>query len=387
MSFTQKVLKENKAQIGQKGEDNKKSQKKIEGNMSFTSKVIDDLEEFTIEDKRAKVLGGPLWDYLVMISSSTFESLRFSDIYLCSEFGLRKYNSGKVNKMLDVCNDQIKGVLDILDQINTIEKKDSFDYKRLCDKEYDLKPEEKSFLRDINVSKDELGFGLGSLYTTTKVFLDVSSGKIKETGWNDEDDPLGYYTKKSFEYSGPQIWLIMDRITEAAERLGFDRKYIIAKVYIHEMMHRFYDLRPDLGWKRSVKEIEEPMAEFATLKFIEELSKHNPMFEKLLPIAKDMTEGHRKSKHFIYALGVDLYNNKAPIKMINDYRRISMLLHRSSDIYEINSEKLDPMASVEDYEKCVDHCKPDQDLQHLVEPIKKCIETYANFFPINKGIR
>ena len=382
MSFTQKVLKENKAQIGQKGEDNKKSQKKIEGNMSFTSKVIDDLEEFTIEDKRAKVLEGPLWDYLVEISSSTFESLRFSDIYLCSEFGLRKYNSGKVNKMLDVCNDQIKGVLDILDQINTIEKKDSFDYKRLCDKEYDLKPEEKSFLRDINVSKDELGFGLGSLYTTTKVFLDVSSGKIKETGWNDEDDPLGYYTKKSFEYSGPQIWLIMDRITEAAERLGFDRKYIIAKVYIHEMMHRFYDLRPDLGWKRSVKEIEEPMAEFATLKFIEELSKHNPMFEKLLPIAIVMTEGLRKSeKHFIYALGVDLYY-KAPIKLIFDFRRIAMLLHKSSK----NDEQLDPlpMKSVDDF---VEQCKPDQDLRQLVGDIKKCIEAYAKFFPINKGIR
>ena len=369
MSFTQKVLKENKAQIGQKGEDNKKSQKKIEGKV-----------------KRAKVLGGPLWDYLVEISSSTFESLRFSDIYLCSEFGLRKYNSGKVNKMLDVCNDQIKGVLDILDQINTIEKKDSFDYKRLCDKEYDLKPEEKSFLRDINVSKDELGFGLGSLYTTTKVFLDVSTGKIKDTKWNDEDDLLGYYTKKSSEHSGPQVWLLMDNITAEANRLCLDRKYIIAKVYIHEMMHRFFDLRPDLGWKRSVKEIEEPMAEFATLKFIGELSKQDSTFEKLLPIAIVMTEGLRKSdKHFIYALGVDLYY-KAPIKLIFDYRRISMLLHRSSEDYELNGEKLkpSPMNDVEDYVKL---CKPNQDLQQLVGPIKECIETYAKFFPQDKGIQ
>ncbi len=354
--------------------------------MSFTQKVINKVTNTTQEDKRVHTVFDPD-GFLECISGKRFECLNYSDKYLCCE-DLRKANGVQTNPKLDMCNAQIKAVLDTPAQIKTIEKKDPFDYELLCD-DYDLKPEEKSFLRDINVSKDELGFGLGSLYTTTKVFLDVSDGTdLKQTNWDDKkDDPLGFYTKDKSKNNEPQVWLIMDRITEAAERLGFDRKYIIAKVYIHEMMHRFYDLRPDLGWKRSVKEIEEPMAEFATLKFIEELSKHNPMFEKLLPIAKDMTEGHRKSKHFIYALGVDLYNNKAPIKMINDYRRISMLLHRSSDIYEINSEKLDPMASVEDYEKCVDHCKPGQDPQHLVEPIKKCIETYAKFFPINKGIR
>jgi hypothetical protein len=179
----------------------------------------------------------------------------------------------------------------------------------------------------------------------------------------------------------------MDNITTEAERLCIDRKYIIAKVYIHEMMHRFFDLRPDLGWKPYVKEIEEPMAEFATLKFIEELSKQNPTFEKLLPIALVMTEGLRKTKkYFIYALGVDLYY-KAPIKLIYDFRRISMLLHRSSEDFKPEGEKLDssPMKYVEEY---IAQCEQNKDsLANLVGPIRKCIETYAKFFPQDKGTK
>ena len=257
-----------------------------------------------------------------------------------------------------------------------------------------------SFLWIINGIKDSLGFGLGRLYSTTKVFLVDSedkdnSTKLEKAGWNkDENDLLGFYTKKVTQNSNnepetePQVWLIMDAITAEAKRLCLDRKYIIAKVYIHEMMHRFFDLRPDLGWKRSVKEIEEPMAEFATLKFIEELSKQSATFEKLLPIALVMTEGLRKSmKHFIYALGVDLYY-KAPIKLIYDYRRISMLLHKSGVDCEIDGKKLDldpsPMEYVDEY---VALCTTDQDLRKLVGPIKECIETYAKFFPLNKGIQ
>ena len=279
--------------------------------------------------------------------------------------------------------EKLDGNADLNDVLYT-KRTEFFNYERLCDERYDLTSEENNLLWIINCLSKQIG----ELYKTTKVFLDISNGKIRDTKWNkDEDDLLGYYTILSTKHSGPQVWLIMDKITAEAERLCCDRKYIIAKVYIHEMMHRFYDLRPDLGWKPYVKEIEEPMAEFATLKFIEELSKQNSIFEILLPIAIVMTEGLRKSKkHFIYALGVDLYY-KAPIKLIFDYQRISTLLHRSSEDCKLdNGEQLDPspMKYVEEY---VDKCKPDKDLQQLVGPIRKSIETYAKFFPLDKGTK
>lgn len=273
----------------------------------------------------------------------------------------------------------------VLNNVSYTKRTEFFNYERLCDEIYDLTYEEKKLLWIINCLSKQIG----ELYKTTKVFLDVSNGKdLKEADWSeDEDDLLGYYTILPAKHPGPQVWLIMNKITAKAERLCIDRKYIIAKVYIHEMMHRFFDLRPDLRWKRSVKEIEEPMAEFATLKFIEELSKQNASFEKLLPIAIVMTEGLRKSEnHFIYALGVDLYY-KAPIELIYDYQRISMLLHRSSEVFKPEGEKLDPspMKYVEEY---IAQCEQDKDsLENLVEPIKKCIETYAKFFLQDKGTK
>ena len=294
--------------------------------------------------------------------------------------------------LIDRRNDIIKE-LDgntVLNNVSYTKRTEFFNYERLCDENYDLTSEENILLWIINgFCTNSFPKQIGDLYKTTKVFLDVSNGKdLKEADWSeDEDDLLGYYTILPAKHPGPKVWLIMDKITAEAERLCCDRKYIIAKVYIHEMMHRFYDLRPDLRWKRSVKEIEEPMAEFATLKFIEELSKQNASFEKLLPIAIVMTEGLRKSeKHFIYALGVDLYY-KAPIELIYDYQRISMLLHRSSEDYKPEGEKLDPspMKYVEDY---IAQCEQNKDsLANLVGPIRNCIETYAKFFSQDKGTK
>lgn len=325
------------------------------------------------------------------ILEDSFTSLNYSDVYLhyCIKDILKDKREKARKEIESIVSGKAK--VHIVNQCEAW--KPDFKYHNCCSN-YDLTEDEKTFLWLINGFKDSLGFGLGRLYSTTKVFLVDSedkdnSTKLEKAGWNkDKNDLLGFYTKKITQNSNgesetePQVWLIMNAITAEAKRLCLDRKYIIAKVYIHEMMHRFFDLRPDWGQKPYVREIEEPMAEFATLKFIEELSKQSPIFEKLLPIAIVMTEGLRKSeKHFIYALGVDLYY-KAPIKLIFDFRRIAMLLHKSSK----NDEQLDPlpMKSVDDF---VEQCKPDQDLRQLVGDIKKCIEAYAKFFPINKGIQ
>ena len=316
------------------------------------------------------------------ILEDSFTSLNYSDVYLyCCMNGVLEKKCEEARKKIE---EIIFGKAEV-PPVNQCEARvPDFKYKNSCSN-FDLKDDEKIILWLINGSKEELGFGLGSLYSNTKVFLDVSEGNIKDTKWNENEDYLGYYTIESPWYSGPQVWLIMDNITTEAERLCIDRKYIIAKVYIHEMMHRFYDLRPDKGWKPYVKEIEEPMAEFATLKFIEELSIQNSIFEILLPIAIVMTEGLRKSeKHFIYALGVDLYY-KAPIKLIYDYQRISMLLHRSSEVFKPEGEKLDPspMKYVEEY---IARCEQDKDsLANLVEPIQIIINKFAEFFPLDKG--
>lgn len=341
--------------------------------MSFISNIRDPefikrLKELEFENVSYPLICNTLIDF--------FDNLNYSDLYFhCCEKNIVKLHREDARKKIDA---KISEEAEI-SPVNQWEAwKPDFKYHNCCSN-YDLTDEEKIYLWLINGNKEGLGLGLESLYSTTRVFLDESKGKELK----DIDDRLGYYTKNNNE---PQVWLLMDRITHAAKRLCCDRKYIIAKVYIHEMMHRFFDMRPDLPLKRYIKEIEEPMAEFATLKFIEELSKQRATFEKLLPIAIVMTEGLRKTKkYFIYALGVDLYY-KAPIKLIYEFRRISMLLHRSREDCKLDGIELkpSPMKYVEDYVKL---CKPNQDLQQLVGPIKECIETYAKFFSQDKGIQ
>lgn len=350
-------------------------------NLGMASKVKKKFEERVAQQNQGESCEETGFPKECEILEDSFTSLNYSDVYLyCCINAILKDKREEARKKIE---EIIFGKAEVPPVNQCDPCKPDFKYES---SNYDLTEGEKNYLCFINGNNKEPGFGLERLYSTTKVFLDVSDGKcLKEAGWKkDIDDRLGYYTNNNKE---PQVWLLMDRITQAAKRLCCDRKYIIAKVYIHEMMHRFFDLRPDLRWKRSVKEIEEPMAEFATLKFIEELSKRNASFEKLLPIALDMTEGLRKTKkYFIYALGVDLYYN-APTKLIYDFRRISMLLHRSSEDFKPEGEKLDPspMKYVEEY---IAQCEQNKDsLKNLVDPIRNCIETYAKFFSQDKGTK
>ena len=69
---------------------------------------------------------------------------------------------------------------------------------------------------------------------------------------------------------------------------------------------------------------------------------------------------------------------KAPIELISDYQRISTLLHRSSEDYKPEGEKLDPspMKYVEEY---IAQCEQDKDsLANLVGPIRNALKHTQN---------
>ena len=203
-----------------------------------------------------------------------------------------------------------------------------FEYTSKPVGKYSLTNEEIQLLQEINFFQSKtLEIRIFELYTTTKIIL-CDAPQAEE----DISDLLGSYTHKEassgINYT-PIVRLYMDNIDNEAKRLGCSRTLIIACVYIHEMLHRYYDVRPDLNWKESIKEIEEPMTEYATIKYIEEFIEHAPKYAILLPIKIVMTEGLRNSKmHFIYALGLDLYYSKSvPTTLINEYRHVSLMMH------------------------------------------------------------
>ena len=250
-----------------------------------------------------------------------------------------------------------------------------FEYYSDPEDKYKLTLDEVNLLLSINKSETKLlqGIKIGDLYKTTKIVL-CDAPKDR--------DLLGSYShEEKHQLSGifyPVVRICMDRVETVANELGYDRQYVTACVYIHEMMHRYYDIRPDLGWEKSVDEIEEPMAVFGAMKFCEEFDK-----ETLLQISRRLTEDLRKSKwydllnYYVYILGLEMFDKSVDAGLIETYRHVSLLMHKSRSEVE---EFVNPISSY------LDICKQNKDsLANLVEPIQIIINKFAEFFPLDKG--
>lgn len=242
---------------------------------------------------------------------------------------------------------------------------------------YELSNSEVQILQEINHFEAELlqGIKIGDLYKTTKIVLCDALN---------ESDLLGSYSREekhplSKSYY-PVVEIYMDRVETIAKELGCDRKYVTASVYIHEMMHRYYDIRPDLGWKKSVTEIEEPMAVFGAMQFCEEFDQ-----ETLLRISRNLTKGLQNSKlydqynYYVYILGIEMFNRGIENGLIYTYRHISLTMHNSESEVE---------GFVNPIDSYLDTCMKNRDsLANIVGLIKSIIDQYANFFPLHKGIQ
>lgn len=144
------------------------------------------------------------------------------------------------------------------------------------------------------------------------------------------------------------------------------------------MMHRYFDLRPNLDLMKYFVEIEEPMAEFATIKFCEEFCKNHIEHNELLNVAINQTNNLRKTEHYIYALGADLYDFKYSISLINKFRHTCMMMM----MHEDNDEHNDP---VKKYKTIVSGQKAnynkkernDEAAKTLCDALENCIEEYS----------
>ena len=237
----------------------------------------------------------------------------------------------------------------------------AYDIDPVEDKDLLLTPEEKDLLVEINKFR-KCSFmketTLGNLYLNTHIIL--SEKKKIERGIS---DPLGYYTKSLNKE--PQVWLLIKKIREEMNNYS---KYLVASVYIHEMMHRYFDLRPNLDLMKYFVEIEEPMAEFATIKFCEEFGNG-----KLLEVAKNHNEKLRSGENYIYTLGGDLYkyHSSQSQALINNFRHICMLMHE-------NDNRIQDYRNLVREEKSVPKYKAgDEDVaKEFCNALEKCIDEY-----------
>ena len=232
--------------------------------------------------------------------------------------------------------------------------------------EYELNNDEVQMLKLINDFETASlnGIRIDDLYKNTKIVLcdaPVDTGLLGKYGYEKiESDPHKKYR--------PVAYLYIDRIESAAKEHGYERKDVTAYVYVFLMMLRYFDIRPDLGWKKTARELEIPMAVFGTMTFMKEFKEGI-----LLGVSRTLIENLRNSKwydvfnYYVYLLGLEMFDQNVCPDLINTYRLMSLTMHHTG------FEAL---------------CRQNRnDLGKLVILIQDVIDRYTKFFPLEYLLR
>lgn len=135
---------------------------------------------------------------------------------------------------------------------------------------------------------------------------------------------LGLYSRKLlwFDYSSPTVYLFADNIKDYTGRIGTSADNAFGYVFIHEMMHAYYDAFNNRGYP-SWEPLEEAFAEFGMLTFLNTNKLRIPV--NLLAEAEAHVQSKIKHGPSEYGFGYDLYAITAggDPEMINQYREIS----------------------------------------------------------------
>ena len=101
-------------------------------------------------------------------------------------------------------------------------------------------------------------------------------------------DSKGKQSIQLFGLFSPQekkVKLFLKNIEKHAKKYGTDKSVCTIKTFIHEMFHAWNYFSSGCK-ERTVREIDEPMAEFGTLLFLQEITKLDPIFEPIFDYAK-----------------------------------------------------------------------------------------------------
>lgn len=191
---------------------------------------------------------------------------------------------------------------------------------------------------------------------------------------------LGLYSRKLTWYSSnaPKVFLFADNINDYARSTGCNAENVFAYVFIHEMMHAYYDAFNNEGYP-AVGTLEETFAEFGMLTFISKSLGNCP----LLKDAKDHVISKIANGPREYGFGYEMFfrtRGDAP-DMIERYRDISNWIN----YFVLNDERINYYDSIREYQinpngtnadKCYDDVLAilDLDLTKPISPIQPGIE-------------
>lgn len=160
----------------------------------------------------------------------------------------------------------------------------------------------------------------------SEIFRQIERDIYDRRNWAEQQKQkaslLGLYSRKLlwFDNSSPTVFLFADNINNYAASIGKNADNVFGYVFIHEMMHAYYDSLNSAGFP-SWEKLEEPFAEFGMLTFIKESKLPND----LLMDAIGHVQSKIKSGPREYGFGLELFNRegKSNLGMIKTYREIS----------------------------------------------------------------
>ena len=178
-------------------------------------------------------------------------------------------------------------------------------------------PDEDPRIAEIDKQIKEIGNNIDE--------IDKNRNNKNEGGWG-RITLLGLY-----EPQDKKIRLFINNIQDYATQKKWDWKHVMAFVYIHECFHAFFYQQAEPDGRHSIREIEEPMAEFGMLSYLEHINQ-----QTILGIAKIDVQSKQQGHLAAYGFGYYLYEAKnvdERVKILSEYAQKSKDI--DSDSYDV----------------------------------------------------
>ena len=160
---------------------------------------------------------------------------------------------------------------------------------------------------------------------------------------------LGLYSRELFWFDGdaPKVYLFADNIEACASKKGYSEEHVFGFVFIHEMMHAYYDAFNSAGFPAK-KLLEEAFTEYGMLTFINKTIGPGVFLEEAKDSVSSKIDYGPREYGFGYELFADTFGG-AP-EMIDRYRLVSNWI----DYPTVSRFAKDYFKCVEDYKKSTD---------------------------------
>lgn len=182
---------------------------------------------------------------------------------------------------------------------------------------------------------------------------------------------LGYYTRRPT----PEIHLMMGVLKDDPILTGI--------VFVHEMMHAYFDKHNPEVEHPSCKSIEEPIAEYGMLCFMEMFERLHPKYSGILKQAQDLVEGKKYSLGVChYGFGAFLFSDRSGFG--SDW---VSLFHSCCPAIEMNSVEVksyESMISPVRYPRFERACAVR--LYDLLKPVRYCFKGKITYYAATRSV-